>query len=270
MEIDDPDLVDTETEDSNASYSTTIANQNINSDLPSISLMPSSDIKIPGFNPFSNLTILKKGTFHEWKAKIITALSAARLGSFVLTDQSPPTDPVKLEEHTVRNFQALSIIQTTVDSEHFQLVANAQTARAAYLSILAQYDDSGGLSTAMIFSDLVSLRLEDDGELSSHIHRFRTLHNELTSNMIGTPDLKISEAFVAILLLKSLPPKYSAIVQTTLASFETIKLARIYPILAMEANRSTSTPLPSDTALAASSSSSHSKPPPRKPKDKDV
>lgn len=165
MEIDEPDLVDTETEDtevSNSSYSTTVANQNNDPDrlstpLPSMSLLSSSDTKIPGFNPFSNLTILKKGTFHEWKAKTITALSAARLGSFVLSDQTPPTDPTKLEEYTVRNFQALSVIQTTVDSENFQLVANARTAREAFKSILAQYDDSGGLSTAMIFLDLVSL-----------------------------------------------------------------------------------------------------------------
>lgn len=88
--------------------------------------------------------------------------------------------------------------------------------------------------------------------------------------MIGTPDLQISEAFVAILLLKSLPPRYSAIVQTTLASFELIKLARIYTILAMEANRSAISTHPSDTALAASSSSSQGRYPAKKPKDKDT
>lgn len=77
---------------------------------------------------------------------------------------------------------------------------------------------------------------------------------------MGTPELKISEAFVAILLLKSLPNKYSAIGQTTLASFETIKLSRIYTILSMESNRSSNPSLVSDTALAASSSSAQSKP----------
>lgn len=173
-------------------------------------------------------------------------MHAARLGPFILTD------PAQLNEYTTRNYQALSIIQTLVDSEHFQLVANSQTAREAYLAILAQYNDSGGLSTAMIFSELVSLRLHDDGTLSEHIHRFQTLHNEHVSNMRGSPDLKTSEAFIAIMLLKSLPAQYSAIVQTTLSSFETIKISRIYTILSMETAWYTSLTTPSDIALAFS------------------
>lgn len=155
---------------------------------------------------------------------------------------------------------ALSIIQTTVDSIHFQLVANCQTARQAYLAILAQYDDSGGLSTAMIFSELVSLHPDEGGSLSNLIHRFRTLHNELVSNMTGTPNLKILDAFIAIMLLKSLPHQYSAIVQTTLSSFETIKLSRVYTVLAMESTRSTTTTTSLDTALSASSSTGKPKP----------
>lgn len=55
---------------------------------------------------------------------------------------------------------------------------------------------------AMIFYNLVSLCHEEGGDLSSHIHHFCTLHNELSSNILGTPDLKILEAFVAILLFK--------------------------------------------------------------------
>lgn len=155
MDSDYNTTVDTEnkqSESSGASFSTTIT-AHLNPPPPSSlagpsNNMSSSDLKIPGYNPFANLTILKKGSFHKWKAKIVTALHAARLGSFVLTDQPPPTDPSKLKEYTVRNYQALSIIQTSVDSKHFQLVANSPTASEAYQAILAQYDDSGGLSTA--------------------------------------------------------------------------------------------------------------------------
>lgn len=268
MDSDEHTIIDTETEhseSSGASFSTTVAaHLNPPPSAPparSSITMSSSDMKIPSYNPFANLTVLKKGSFHEWKAKIITALHAACLGPFILTDQSPPTDPSKLEEYTVRNYQALSIIQTFVDSEHFQLVANSSTAREAYLAILSQYDDSGGLSTAIIFSEILSLRLDEGGNLSDHLHRFRTLHNELVSNMNGTPDLRISEAFIAILLLKSLPYQYSAIVQTTLSSFETIKLSRIYTILGMESSRNHSNTNPSDIALATSDSTAKTKPP---------
>lgn len=139
--------------------------------------MSSSDIKIHGYNPVSNLPILKKGNFNKWTAKITTALYAARLGHFILSDQSPPSDTTKLDEYTTRSYQALFITQTSVDSEHFQLVANATTPREAFLAILAQYNDSGGLPTAVIFSELVSLRLEGEGDLSEHTHWFRTLQN---------------------------------------------------------------------------------------------
>lgn len=270
MESDDHNIIDTENEESDSSinsFSTTIAslinpptNHPIDSTPLATGIMASSDMKIAGFNPFTNLTVLKKGNFHEWKAKVVTALSAARLGPFILSDQSPPADPSKLDEYTVRNFQALSIIQSSVDSEHFQLFANLQSAREAYLAILSQYDDSGGLSTVMIFSELLSLRLDDGGNLSDHVTKFRTLHNKLSSNMKGTPDLNISEAFIAIMLLKSLPQAYLAIVQTTLANFESIKLSRIYTILTMESTRSSNNPSLSDTALAASDIPNKTKP----------
>lgn len=76
---------------------------------------------------------------------------------------------------------------------------------------------------------------------------------------MGTPYLKMSEAFIAILLLKSLPNKYSAIVQTTLASFESTKLACIYTIFSMEATWSTPAAQSSYSALTASYLTSQSK-----------
>lgn len=79
--------------------------------------------------------------------------------------------------------------------------------------------------------------------------------------MNGTPDLRISEAFIAILLLKSLPSQYSAIVQTNLSSFETIKLSQIYTILGMESSRNLSNNTSSDIALATSDSTVKTKPP---------
>lgn len=189
MEHEDPEITITEAEESDTSYissSTTIA-KNLTSPSSHLepttkfplsqsplspAIMSTSNSKIPGFNPFSNLTIPKKGTFHKWKANIVTALNTAQLGPFVLTDQPLPTDPSKQEEYILKDYQALSIIQKTVDSKHFQLVANAQNTWSAFLSILAQYDNSGGLSTAMIFSDIVSLKLDDGGNLSEHLHCF--------------------------------------------------------------------------------------------------
>lgn len=87
---------------------------------------------------------------------------AAQLGPFILTNQTLPTNPAQLNKYTTCNYQVLSIIQTLVGSKHFQHVANSQAVREAYLAILAQYNNSGGLSTAMIFSELLSLPLHVD------------------------------------------------------------------------------------------------------------
>lgn len=149
-------IVETEAEESESScvyFSKTIAAHVTQSPpLPSFPYssanMSSTDIIIPGFNPFTNLTILKKGNFHKWKGKVIIALSAARLGRFIITNITPPTEPTKLEEYTIRNFQALSIIHKSVDDKHFKLVADSRMAWSAYLAIFAKYENSGGLSTA--------------------------------------------------------------------------------------------------------------------------
>lgn len=70
--------------------------------------------------------------------------------------------------------------------------------------------------------------------------------------MKGTPDLKIYEAFIATLLLKSLMMKYLEIVWTTLSSFESIKPSKIYTILEMESTSSKPSTNTTNTALSAS------------------
>lgn len=59
------------------------------------------------------------------------------------------------------------------------------------------------------------------------------LHNKIVGNIINMPDLCIPEPLIAIKLLRSLTTHYLATVHTTLVSFKTIKLARVYNLLSM-------------------------------------
>ncbi|KAG0144801.1 hypothetical protein CROQUDRAFT_94591 [Cronartium quercuum f. sp. fusiforme G11] len=115
---------------------------------------------------------------------------------------------------------------------------NYYTAREAFNILCKHHGDSGGLSTASLFFDLVNLRLQPNGSIAEHIHKFRQLHNRFVSNQWSTPGITISKHYIAILLLKSLPVEFNPLVQTTLASnFESISLNHIYALLQMEISR---------------------------------
>ena len=118
------------------------------------------------------------------------------------------------------------------------------------MMLCKHHDDTGGLLTANLFSELVTMKLTSDGCLKDHLHQFRKIHNDLTSNISSSPSLSISEPFVAIILINSLPTDYTPLVQSLLSNFESLTLTRLYSLLQMEVTRTYSS-TPSDTALSA-------------------
>lgn len=116
-----------------------------------------------------------------------------------------------------------------------------------------QHDEAEGLFTANIFTDLVFLRLASDGSLADHLNTFRTLHNDLQSNLASTPYISISKALIAILFIISLPSQYAPLVQSLLINFNTILLARLYSLLKIDSLRNSAT-VKSETTLMTSKS----------------
>lgn len=207
-------------------------------------------------NSYSNLIKLSSGTFDDWKLRLTTALGAQRLSKYILKDLTEPTEPNDLEIFETNSLRALAAIHATIDDENFQVIRSCSSPRDTFTTLCKHHDDAGGLSTAHLFSDLVTLKMNSDDNLSEHIARFRKLHNNLLSNLSSTPDCSISEPFVAIILIKSLPSDFTPLVQSLLANFETLTLSRLYSLLKIEATRSFSST--QDSALSASKSQ-HSK-----------
>lgn len=201
-------------------------------------------------NNWSNIPKLTSSTFFDWKRRLETTLGARRLSSHILKETIIPTDPKSKADHIVDDLRALEAIQFSCDADNFNVISECTTARAAYLALCKYHDDSGGVTTANLFSELASTRLSSAGELKEHLQRFRNTHTELKGNLCNTPNLTISDPFIAILLLKSLPSEFNLLVQTSLANFETLTLDRIYTLLNMEAKRLTGSSNDSDTALA--------------------
>lgn len=266
MELDPPTSTESESSSSTDSESTIDGRQfvdsllNPSSDSPDIELpfselctMASDTTSKPAFNlnVYSSVPKLTTGTFNDWKLRLTTILGAQRLDKYILTDVDIPTEPQLIADHYANTMTALTALHITVDSENFQVIRSCSSPRDAYLKLCKQHDDAGGLSTANIFTDLVSLRLASDGSLADHLHAFRTLHNNLQSNLASTPDINISEPFIAILLIISLPPQYSPLVQSLLINFETISLSRLYSLLKIDSMRSAAA-TKTETALLTS------------------
>lgn len=217
----------------------------------SIMATDSSSKSYFNLNIYATVPKLTSGTFNDWKLCLTTILGAQRLDCYITNDVKEPTEPQALADHNANKMIALTALHITVDSENFQVIRNCTSPRDAYIKLCKQHDDAGGLSTANIFTDLVSLRLASDGSLADHLHSFRTLHNDLQSNLASAPDISISEPFIAILLIISLPPQYAPLVQSLLTNFETISLARLYSLLKIDSLRNAAS-IKSETALMTS------------------
>lgn len=180
---------------------------------------------------YANVTKLTSTTFHNWKLRLETLLGAYKLWRFILEEIPTPTDPTLLESHQTSDFQALSAIHSTIDDKRFQIVSSCATAYKAYQAICRHHGYSGGISTATLFFELVNLWVTQDITIKDHIHRFWTLHTKLKSNIRTNPELKISDHFIAILLLFSLPSDYAPLVQTTLPTMAFDKIDINHPRL---------------------------------------
>lgn len=238
----------------------TASDGTIHPDLPvmtssaSTATNPTSVSAIPNY---ASVTPLSVGTFFQWQLRLTTLLGVLKLRRFIETEIPTPTNPLLIYDHMAKECQALNAIHSTIDDENMQVITTCVTAYEAYQALCAHHCGSGGITTAQMFYEMVNLRLAKGGSVSEHIHRFRTLHNCFSSSIKSTPGITISDHFIAILLLMSLPLTYHSLVQTTLAtSFEKISLPRVYLILQAETSRLESSASNSDSAMATTAKQS--------------
>lgn len=197
-----PEPLVTDSESSIASHSTTDTVRMLTSN-------QNQTVSTPTAAQYANVTKLTSTTFHNWKLRLETLLGAYKLRRFILEDITPPTDPSLLETHQTSDFQALSAIHSTIDDESFQIVSSCTTAYQAYEAICRHHGDTGGISTATLFFELVNLRVTSDISIKDHVHQF------------------------PILLLFSLPSDFAPLVQTTLTTtaFDKIDINHLYMLI---------------------------------------
>lgn len=189
--------------------------------------------------------------FHNWKLRLETLLGAYKLRQYILEEITPPTDPKALAAHQTADCQALSSIPSTIDDENFQVILSCATAYKAFQALCRHHGDTGGISTATLFFELVNLRVTSDVTIKDHIHHFRTLHNKLKSNIRLSQELKISDHFIAIILLFSLPSEFAPLFRTTLTTtaFDNIDINHLYMLILVSTKVESSEASSSNTAM---------------------
>lgn len=76
----------------------------------------------------SSITQLSKHTYHDWKLRLKRNLGAAGLAEFILYNQVKPDNPAERQKFKTNDLRALSVIQSTIDQSHFQIIAQCETA----------------------------------------------------------------------------------------------------------------------------------------------
>lgn len=76
----------------------------------------------------SSITQLSKHTYHDWRLRLKTSLGEASLAEFILTDQATPENLTERRKFVTNDLKALSVIQSTVDMNVFQIIAQYDTA----------------------------------------------------------------------------------------------------------------------------------------------
>lgn len=123
-------------------------------------------------NAYTSVTTLESGTFNDWRLRLTTVMGAHRLSKYILRDVKVPEEEKALDDHEPNLMRALAAIHATIDKENFEVVRHCSNPRDAFIKLCKHHDDAGGLSTANLFSDLVTLRLSSEGDLKEHIHLF--------------------------------------------------------------------------------------------------
>lgn len=124
---------------------------------------------IPSYTLVVRLSV---GTFFIWRLRLTTLLGVLKLRRFIDTEVPIPTDATLLDDHMAKECQALNAIHSTIDNENMQVITSCDTAYKAYQALCMHHCDSGGITTAQMFYEMVNLRLVSGGSVSKHVLKF--------------------------------------------------------------------------------------------------
>lgn len=172
----EPENTDTKAKSTSSTvvqYQSTSANSTTSAEDQHVTMFSSTqstEVKEVSTSAYSGITKLTSTTFNDWKLRLTTVLGAQRLAKYILRDITSPVDNKLLDDHETFSLKALAAIRATIDSENFEVIQTTSCPQTAFLMLRKHHNNTGGLSKANLFSELVTMRLTSEGCLKDHLH----------------------------------------------------------------------------------------------------
>jgi hypothetical protein len=164
---------------------------------------------------------LNSSNFSEWKGRISDALMEKYLWEYVNGECTKPTAarpeaPTDQEQKTITDWRrkdnaAAAFIRRHVEQEQLHHVSEGSGAHATWTALCKAHEKQTMQAIALIVHRIVTAQYVENTKMEDHINVLRTNNKKLVAQ---NTTVHFSDPLLALLLLKSLPPSFTPVVQT--------------------------------------------------------
>lgn len=222
----------------------------------------SSSSDMSSKDSFTQLPILKQGTFPMWEMGIQNLFEAKQLDHLLLPDSVIPSgkDATKEEiaDYREKRGRAMTFILGSLDDVNKARITRGDTPYTAYTKLCKHHGSNEGILTASVIAEITSIRMGSDS-LSQFLTKIHLLHQNFAIYTSDDEDLKLSSKMLGLFLLNSLSSTYAVFKTQALKQIKTLKVEDLLAELDILASAEKSDENQKDTtALAATSNQKRS------------
>lgn len=145
----------------------------------------------------------------DWNLGLKTYLKGRRLWKHVSRDVQLSTEdaeePEKIEALESERASVLEVIRATVSPTRLPVIRGIEDPKLANEKLLDQVSQDDGLEVAALIAQVATIRYTGNEPVSTFLDGISDLHTRLSEATAQNPDLRISNKFLAVLLLMSFP-----------------------------------------------------------------
>ncbi|CAN6475958.1 unnamed protein product [Victoria cruziana] len=150
---------------------------------------------------------LNGANFHQWKRRILLALTLERL-VYVLEKPYPifpdtPSDEQnkELENYKVDDLMAKTIILAYMEDDLIRFFENYKTTKEMFEAIKARYDVNTAAHVQVLLQKYSTLKMKEADNMTDHVNKMLVMTKDLA--VLNNP---IADAMQINIILNSLPP----------------------------------------------------------------
>ena len=173
-----------------------------------------------------DLPLLERDTRYPlWKIKMRDVLVQQNLHKCILGEEKLPTNWTD-DEKELNDMKASSLIRLHLSNDVLQDVMEEETAYKIWSKLDRIFMEKSLPNKLHMKLKLYALRLSEGGSISAHLSKFKEIVGDL-KNL----EVKYDEEDLGLILLCSLPPSFSTLMDTIIYSWVTLSLEEVYTAL---------------------------------------